>query len=808
MRLRGACLVALALLLPNAATAQTRRALLIGINTYQPPGTKPEHPAGCVYGRCELGAFENLKGSVNDAESMADLLTSPKFGFPAANVALLTNPASQHARPGVVTLPADQTTHDGILAAMKKYLVDLPNAGDTVVFYDASHGSLRINSKGTKLSVVVNGELQHADSTLVPSDAYLGGYDVRDREMTRIFNAALDKGVYLVIIFDSCHSGGSTRSLSEYRPRALAFDPRDIAEVPDKDPAPTERGQNPALVFAAVQQDQSANESRAEGGEEHGAFTAALVEALETLPADAPASLVYRRVRAALEGSGVPNQEPDLDATEARRAQPLFGPADKASDTKELRTAALQTTSSGDVWLDAGRVSGIGVGTVFTSWGKTPAVDLRVKSLEGMSRSIAEIVVPQGATVKPGEVFKLKHWVPDQKPLLLWHAPANLSQAEVMKAAQEVAAAGVAFVSDPAEQAWTDRLTWNGTSWTLTHAPQPPAAGPVALDAKTPAPVMLGSPLAAAKLKASLAPGAKLWVDLPPPRELAAQLQLHVEASAVQGTDDIAQASYVLAGTLTAKGPAYAWFHKTEYESGPPQGVTRHTAGCSTTSPYPVRSAWVALQHGAMADDPSGGLNLYALRLAKVDRWLQLGDAPGAAFADSYYKLTLSREKDGEPIPADRPAKDGDTLYMSLVSDSRVVSQRWVYVLDIDCQGNGSLLYPIDYAENRFPNTAGSQRRVPLTGARKIEVGEPYGMDTIVMLSTEQPLPDPEALNFSGVGASEHTGTRSLNGTGPPTPLSQLLGDASTGKRGVHARESVPTSWSLDMTPLLSEPPQ
>ena len=46
----------------------------------------------------------------------------------------------------------------------------------------------------------------------------------------------------------------------------------------------------------------------------------------------------------------------------------------------------------------------------------------------------------------------------------------------------------------------------------------------------------------AAKLKASVAPGAKLWVDLPPPKELAAQLQLHVEASAVQGTDDLAQA--------------------------------------------------------------------------------------------------------------------------------------------------------------------------------------------------------------------------------------------------------------------------
>ncbi len=219
------------------ANAETQRALLIGINTYQPSGTTAVHPAGCIYGRCELGSFQNLDGSVNDAQAMADLLTSPKFGFPANNVALLTNPAAPQPRPGIQVLPADQTTHDGILAAMQKYLVDVPQKGDTVVFYDASHGSLRVNSKGNKITVLVNGKYVHADSTLVPSDAYKGGYDVRDREMTRIFNAALNKGVHLTVIFDSCHSGGISRGLGPvYRERALAFDPRDINEAPDAQP--------------------------------------------------------------------------------------------------------------------------------------------------------------------------------------------------------------------------------------------------------------------------------------------------------------------------------------------------------------------------------------------------------------------------------------------------------------------------------------------------------------------------------------------------------------------------------------------
>lgn len=810
MKKRPFVAVVLLVVLSTAAAAQTRRALLIGINTYEPPGTTPEHPAGCIYGRCELGSFENLQGSVNDAVAMADLLTSPRFGFPAANVALLTNPAPQKAQPGVAVLAASDTTHDGILAAMKKYLVDLPQPGDTVVFYDASHGSLRINSKGTKLTVVVAGKTLHADSTLVPSDAYKGGYDVRDREMTRIFNAALDKGVHVVAIFDSCHSGASTRGLTEYRSRSLAFDPRDIAEAPDtQTPAPTERANNPALVFAAVQQDQQANESGGDGAEAHGAFTAALIEALEALPANAPASLVYRRVRAMLEANGVPNQEPDLDATAARRQQPLFGDSSQTGDDGRLKAAALQTNPDGSVWLDVGRVAGIGVGTTFEAAAQNagdPGIELRVRSLEGMTRSTVEVMSPNDGKVAPGQVFELKQWVPSQRALMVWLPPANLSLAQIADAAAQVSASGVSVVADPAEQPWTGRLEWNGSSWIVVPAAVRDASGKLVLDAKAPAPVNLGAPLTAAKLKQSLPANAQLWFDLPPTRELAAHLELRREGAAVAAIPDRAEAAYVLAGTLTPHGPAYAWFHKAEFESPAAIGAApRHTPGCSTSSSYPVRTAWIPAQHGAEPGDASGGLNLYALRLAKVDGWLQLADTPGAAYADSYYKLALSREPDGPTLAPDQPVKAGDSLFMSLAADAKIVSPRWVYVLDIDCQGNGNLLYPIDYSENRFPNTAGSRLRVPLTGAHKIDVGEPFGIDTIIMLSTEQPLPDPEALNFEGVGGK---GTRGLGGSAPPTPLAQLLGDTSSGTRGVRAQRPVPTSWSLDVTQLLSESPE
>ena len=444
------------LLLASAllCAAQTKRALLIGINTYQPEGTNAQHPAGCTDGRCALPKFVNLEGAVNDAQSMADVLTSPKFGFPADQVVMLTNPAPQQPRPGVVVLPAVQTSRDGILAAMRKYLVDVPRSGDTVVFYGASHGSLRINSKGTKIKVLVDGKYVPADSTLVPADAYKGGYDVRDREMTRIFTAALDKGVHLTVIFDSCHSGGATRGISpNYRQRSLAFDPRDINEAPDvlpngqPRPAPTERSDNPALVFSAAQQDQTAKESPlSDTPEPHGAFTAALVETLKVLPADAPTSVVYQRVKALLEGGSISDQDPDLDATAARRQQPLFGGA--AADSGKTRTAALMTDEDGNIWLDIGRVSGVGVGSEFTSTVKNgnDATKLRVTELRGIARSIAQVVDPKGAKVATGEVFELAKWVPvDSPPLRFWISPSNLSEKDIVAASAQIKATGVTF---------------------------------------------------------------------------------------------------------------------------------------------------------------------------------------------------------------------------------------------------------------------------------------------------------------------------------------------------------------------------
>jgi len=847
----------------------SKRALLIGINLYQPQGTKAEHTAGCQGGRCDLHEIKNLEGPLNDVAAIRDLLSSPKFAFDPKNIAVITNPALPPTQLPYNNLAASQTTRDGLLSVMQRYLVDLPNRGDTVVFFYAGHGSLRVNSKGTKLAIQLgDGTMSHADSTLVASDAWTGNYDIRDREMTRIFHAALDKGVKLTVLLDSCHSGSFTRGVElgkQYTERTLGYDSRDVNEEPDPRPFPSQRPENPALIFSAAQQDQSAQE-RLFGDTPsteavHGAFTIALIQALQTLPADAPASVVYRQVRATIEGKGVGDQTPSLDAPKARLEQPLFG--GEKSDTGKTRAAVIGVDDNGRVLMDAGQLSGIDVGSEFT-WPpegqQGRPIKLRVESLQGLTLAMAKVVLPIDAKITVGQVFELSKWVPQAIDTLhFWAWPANLPQASVQAAAEQIKSSGLKIVEDPVEQPWTDMLAWNGTEWELRHAGastdtvigrvlnadalqaarqqysqfcvyeslsadekqvvdsvQSPNAsssskrdechtslykqndGWVIHHVEQAEIKSIGASLTAAGLRKQLSPDAKLWANLPPPQELYAKLTLHESNSLVGEVRDVAMADYLLAGSLTEDGPQWAWFHKPEYLAGPRTVVSKdHSPGCSTQSRYPVSSDWVLIPDAASLQDASVVLNKYSSLLAKVNGWLNISSSLAGGSGTDYYKLAFKRADNNSWLADGQAAVQDEHLKMYLTSADRVIEKRWVYVLDINCHGQGELLYPRDNSDNnRFPNDAGSPLELELPGAPKITVGEPYGQDTVLLISTEEPLPDPFTLKFEGVGQRATRGGES--------PLQQLLGGTSAGTRGLIP--TLPTNWSIDAYSVQSIP--
>jgi len=772
------------LLFIGAPAAQTKRALLIGINLYQPKGTTPQCPKGvdCTAGRFALPAFGNLRGPVNDAESMAEVLISKKFGYPAGQVRLLLapnpnpdpdDPPAVPPPPGVVLLPAAQTTRAGILAAMQKYLVEEPQSGDTVVFYYAGHGSLQMNSLGHKLKVLVDDPDSDkgpksipVDSTIVPSDAWTGTMDVRDHEMTKIFNAALDKGVHLTVIFDSCHSGQITRG-AQHTGRSLLFDPRDVRD-PSVLPAPAEHKGDGALVLSASQQDQESEEDATPDNPPviHGYLTYALLKALEELPAEVPASVIFERVKAVMEGLGYV-QNPEMDAAVARQAYPLLGPPGVAGARTDLAgkvwTAAVQGSvdevgNPASIVLDIGKLSGIGVGSVFVPETQAQGgnIELTVTALTGADRSTVT-VTPTDATVNAGDIFVLKSLVHAEIPSLrVWVPPANLTEKQVLAAAAEVTAAKVESVSDPADEMWTDELNWDGSTWRLDHAAAPAGSGGIRIESKPSKPVELGATLTAAALKKHLKPGMRVWVNLPPSQELAAQLNLQAPGGAVQAVNSATAAEYVLTGSLGAGGPQYAWYHRSEYVAGPvAHDVGGHTAGCSTTSPYPVRSdPWQPVHDEASRMEAAGNLNAAADSLAKVYAWMQMSSTPDMeATVAEFYRLQILRSSDHSVVAPGGVIAAGERVQLVLHTDQPVDSPRWVYVYDIDCHGVVSPMiqgqsYPNE-GDNPDPAAQRSSAETIVLDPHP-SINSPFGLETLLMLSTAKPLADPMVLATKG----------------------------------------------------------
>ena len=763
-----------------------KSALLIGIDTYQPAGTSIKVPDGAqAVGRFASGLiFPNLKGPAHDLDAMREVLTSAKFGFPNDD---------RH----IHVLKDGAATHDAILAAMHRFLVDEPKAGDTVVLYISSHGSLRVNSKSDGQVYDLEGTPTPLDNTIVPADAYLGAEDILSRDLRRIFNQTADKGVHLTVIIDACHAGSQARGGANPSlvARNVKYDPRDLKMPPDKNPdgslvmAPEDRpyNDNPVLVLSAAQKDQSAIDVQ-DASPPHGLFTAALVQALGALPADAPAVDIFRRVLVDMEQSGAENQQPALDTTAARKHEPLFGGDAPAGPP---RTAIERVDDDGGVLLDIGPIADVGAGSEFTEMtanGGVKAV-LRVTNDISISRSEAEVVSPPGAKVYPKDIVELTKWVPAERGVLkFWTGPANLSLAQIQSMLNVLRSANVALVKDPSYETWTHKLTWDGSRWTLrAHDAKGGLVG-TELPPATP----LGPSLTGASLSSLLQTDSIVWFDAPLPSELARKVFTDPMSAAVPVTTR-SQATYVIAGRATDTGLGYAWYQRGSLDADvqTPPGFSR---GCSPDSPFPLRTDWIGIDDGLpLSDEPASKLEETAQKLAKINGWQHLESVVSGAKTFPY-TLGLRRVEDNQFATDGGNTFQGERYTLTLDgSVDTITTPRWVYVLGIDCQGAGELLWPREGPGGRFPTENGRLASIPLPGTT-FRIAPPYGTDTYILLTSETPLPEPDVLNFQGVVRG---GAR-----GAPNPLENLLQSASSGTRG--SEIPAPTDWSIQVVQMHS----
>lgn len=278
-------LLVIALSISMARAAEStgqRRALLIGINEY----ANPEIP--------------DLRGALNDIGLIRTILIR-RFGFDKASIRLLTD------------TEADRV---GILQALDR-LVDEVQPGDFVYLHYSGHGSQVEDLSGD--------EADGLDETLVPHDGRQEGVpDITDDELYQRLSRLRAAGALLV--FDSCHSGTISRSISEVRTR---FVPQDVrlglySGTRTRDIRSVSEGV-PYTVMSGAPADREALDGPV-GGVFYGLFSYSLAQSLDRSRHDATPPELLTDIREQLlrieSELNVRPPEPQLEASSANLGLP------------------------------------------------------------------------------------------------------------------------------------------------------------------------------------------------------------------------------------------------------------------------------------------------------------------------------------------------------------------------------------------------------------------------------------------------------------------------------------------------------
>ncbi len=238
-RLLAAAALAAALSTAGPARAEALYGLVIGIDDY-------------------VGTVNDLGGAVNDATGIAEALKA--------------------AGAGTVTLLIDGDATKAAIEQSWFALVDGAVAGDTIVFSYAGHGDQEPEPAGR------GGEEDGLNENFL-----LGGYQpsgpgtverIVDDEVNEWLRTADDKGVEVVFVADSCHSGTMFRSTGSkaIRYRTGTFeDPElaaDLLELPAPASATIAEGDFKTVTFVAATQDGMLTpELVLDDGKPHGALS-------------------------------------------------------------------------------------------------------------------------------------------------------------------------------------------------------------------------------------------------------------------------------------------------------------------------------------------------------------------------------------------------------------------------------------------------------------------------------------------------------------------------------------------------------
>jgi hypothetical protein len=737
---KKSCILIILLGIKLAIFAQTRYALLVGINEYEPTVSTPKN---FITNRNPLGnEWSNLEGCLNDIQAIRQLINI-RFGFAESNIKILSN---------------QEATHESIKNELSK-LTQKAQRGDIVFFYYSGHGSQVKNS----LSYDGTG----SDQTIVPSDLY----DIRNKELAIIFNEIMDKigdSGKLTVIFDSCHSGGIARgktSHSEPKSRdipAIDIDFKDAREYPKIE----DRG---ALVISAAQRNQPAKEANDEVGNAVGAFSYALVKALQTAPLNESAERIFMRTNIFLKTTNR-YQDPILGGNATRIKQGLFG--DGASLFKGKITVAVQQKTNQQLTLQGGIELGLSEGTILRKIQTKDSVQIRIVEAGSIGKSTAEVIKGNVATIMLGDFFEVTQFAVPDKPNLSVSIPAsNFSLEDLLRQTKDfvqLSKSGyLQSVTDPIKEIPAMVIQYFQNQWQISNSKN--------------AQWQILQNLSSETLKRNIPKDTKVLLQLPAYRSLSEKLKLgeNSENNAIKIVSEPSQANYTLMGIL--KDTLHYGWVKTELIGSNAQGITPSRSNFFTT-------------FCSLADS----LTEYALRLGRINAWINL-PSPASENATFPYLLGIKNRDKNQVYTATQKVFDQERMSLVLKTDSVSLinwnqKKRFCYVFVIDVQGKTTLLYPYrNLGSELFPLR---NSPFPLEEPLKVnfKISKPFGYDTYFLLTTETPILDLSIFDAGGVL------TRDVKKN--DSPLSKVLRNVGSRTRGVTM--DTPMNWSIQKLMLLS----
>jgi len=752
------------------------RALVVGIDKYVMAAsslieTKAEGGGASAAAIQRNRRFIDLDGAVNDATLIYQILKD-RFDFLPEDIVFLKN---------------QDATRDAILREFQIHLVNAASPNDISLFYFAGHGS--------QVQNLASDEPDQLDETIVPANSYAGVPDIRDKEMARLYRAALRKGVRLTVILDSCHSGGMARGGWNVtgKTRNLLPGSRPVNDPPDRDPVTgmklpdaTSMGM---LFLAAARKDQPAGETTvmersADGTEKevaHGAFTAALVRVLESSIANQSIEQICDRVQAMLASEG--RMQLPICAGNERDSRGLLGQS--LGLVQSITLTVERVTHEGVVRLLGGSALGLAAGCILTRTSGPPA---RIK-LDRVELGISEARSLSGLTVgavRVGDIFKLETWVAPPASAIKVYLPADGPDADAVAAVAGVVnrlatQKGVEVLSDlhPGISP-THVLYWRDG---CCHVERYPADGKIVRLSSLPTIEDITNALGNVE-------GVRLWPILPPDNRLIAEIRLGAgtENQVVRVVDNPAECIYFLAGRLNRGTVEYSWVYKDLFLADPNQAR------------LPLKTDWKT----------SGEqITNLALRLARIYAWLNL-NSPAGGDAVFPYRLVFEKAGKREPV-GEGPFKFGERYKfvfqatpeaLKQSSSAGGIAKRYVYVFLIDSNGDATCFFPNPANGNDgnlIPQDDSASPRIEATLSEyDVEICEPAGTDNYFLIASEQPI-DPEIFKWTGVRGHEER-------RGSENPIEFLFSSVGETVRGVHPGHSVPVTWQIQSIAVHSIP--